>query len=180
MDEKKGRSVMLLYFSGNAVFDSYRMFEGLADEAKQELDKNPGRYSGVAMPDEYLSALDTILISTAKNPKTAASMKKILQEIREKYGYGKFDIPSAPESDTEPFARLATRKYLLDRIVLAQKKLMELCKEHQNKTGNLVQVISSDPTSQLRIQHQSRVFTNRITGMKVCRSSVQRLCRSLF
>ena len=157
MDEKKGRSVMLLYFSGNAIFDSYRMFEGLADEAKQELDKNPGRYSGVAMPDEYLSALDTILISTAKNPKTAGSMEKILQEIREKYGYGKFDIPSAPESDGEPFARLATRKYLLDRIVLAQKKLMELCKEHQNKTGNIVQVISSDPTSQLRIQHQSRV-----------------------
>ena len=157
MDGKKGRSIMLLYFSSRTVFDPYRMFEGLADEAKEELDKNPGRYSGVAMPDEYLSAVDSHLIYAARNPKTAASMEKILQEIREKYGYGKFDVPSSPESDTEPFARLAGRKYLLDKIVLAQKKMMEVCREHQNRTGNIVQVISSDPTSQLRIQHQSRV-----------------------
>lgn len=157
MNGKKGRSVMLLYFPAKSVFDPYRLFEGLADEAREELEKNPGRYSGVAMPDEYLHALDSILAQTAADPMTARSMDGIRAEIREKYGYGKYDIPSSPHTNTEPFARLAARKYLLDKMVLAQKKMMEVCREHQEKTGNIVQVISSDPTSQMRIQHQSRI-----------------------
>ncbi len=157
MNGKKGRSVMLLYFSGKSVFDPYRLFEGLADETREELEKNPGRYSGVAMPDEYLHALDVILAQTAADPNTARSMDGIRAEIRKKYGYGKYDIPSSPDTGTEPFAHLAARKYLLDKMVLAQKKVMEVCREHQKKTGNIVQVISSDPTSQMRIQHQSRI-----------------------
>ncbi|MBE6370853.1 MAG: hypothetical protein E7055_02115 [Lentisphaerae bacterium] len=157
MDGKPGRSVMLLYYTGRNGFDPYWMFEGLADETAEELKKNPARYSGVAMPDEYLHGLDSILAATAANPKTAASVEAIRREIREKYGYGKYDIPSSPETDTEPFARLAMRKYLLAKMVLAQKKMMEVCREHQKKTGYTVQVISSDPTSQMRIQHQSRI-----------------------
>ena len=157
MDGKPGRSVMLLYYTGKGGFDPYRMFEGLADETAEELKNNPARYSGVAMPDEYLHGLDSILTSTAANPKTAASVEAIRREIREKYGYGKYDIPSSPDTDTEPFARLATRKYLLAKMVLAQKKMMEVCRAHQKRTGYIVQVISSDPTSQMRIQHQSRI-----------------------
>jgi len=99
---------------------------------------------GVFTGDEHFPKLIRTLPRFKKNPSLWPEIENIDQEVRMKYGFGKYGIPVGP-GDTNPFRWSAFYRWLADSMIERQKKLYSMTKEVTPQ----VKVLSTDPSSHL-------------------------------
>jgi len=75
-------------------------------------------------------------ISVVPNDKRYQEVIQADQEIREQYGFGKYGMPESNE-DADPFARIAHRRWVSDRLTELFKKTREEVKEVNPHTAML-------------------------------------------
>ena len=131
----------------------------LFDWTRNLLKKNPGVYWGISLGDEATEHLTRRLIDSIND---ASKMKKdpylraAAKEIKEKYGYGKYGVPSSSKSN-ERFKWIAVKKYVFAQILEIQKELFKICNEFKRSNGERLVSISADPMGGLNIlQNQNR------------------------
>ncbi|MBQ7652114.1 MAG: hypothetical protein IJS15_14225 [Victivallales bacterium] len=149
-----------------AVYD--RMFS----LTRKALEENPDTVWGISLGDEAFEHLLYKFIDNANDEKKLAEsppLREAVRTVKEKYGFGKFGVPSSSSGGTdERFQWLATKNYMYDRLHQMQRDLYKLCREYTFHGKPLV-CISCDPVGGLNvIQQQSRdkdycdIFTGQV------------------
>ena len=135
-----------------------RAYQDQLDKVEALLKENPQCIQMVTPGDEVLYRWVSTMIQHAQNPAYAnrPDFKAAMETLKRDYGFGKYGLPSAMNATGEPFNFLATRNWLLDRMLAFQKDLWNLCKKYQATDGGKVLVLSDDPIGWGLIQHQSR------------------------
>lgn len=135
-----------------------KAYQDQLDKVESLLKENPGSIQMVTIGDEVLYRWVSVMIERAANPDYAnrPDFKAAVQAIKRDYGFGKYGLPSSLNASDEPFNFLATRNWLLARMLAFQKDLWKLCKQYKGSDGGEILVLSEDPIGYGLIQHQSR------------------------
>ena len=156
-----GKVIYFPYHNGQNAFPYNPVVrQRLLKELDDRLKNGAGEYYGVSMGDETLLYSERMLIRRYTTPGETEKdpyLKQAAEIIKRDYGFGKYGIPSSESTREEPFARLATRKYLLAQMRALQKEISEICLKYQQKNGKPLVRFSSNPMSGLLLQDQSRM-----------------------
>ncbi len=139
---------------------------------RKSLDEKPDTIWGISLGDEAFEHLLYKFIDNANDEKKLSAsphLREAVKTVKEKYGFGKYGVPSNSRGDTdERFQWLATKNYMYDRLHQMQRDLYKLCQEYTFHGKPLV-CISCDPVGGLNVvQQQSRdkdycdIFTGQV------------------
>lgn len=160
---RKTGNGLCLYFphSNNpACVYNLKARQGLYDWLRKQLKRYPGICWGISLGDEVTESLMNHFIKAVNDPQKMQDdplLRAAADEVKEKYGYGKFGVPSSPMAKGERFQWIAVKKYIYSETLEMQKGIYRICQEHSGPDGKKLAAISADPQSGLNIiQNQSR------------------------
>ena len=125
---------------------------------KKTLDKHSPGMWGVTIGDEAFSQTVRRIVARGNDPAYLASdpaLKKALEEVKIKYGYGKYGLPKTVSADA-PFDWIALRKWYFARLLPIQKDLYLLAKKYKGSNGKEMVVVSHDHVDWAFMQQVSR------------------------
>ena len=125
---------------------------------KKTLDKHSSGMWGVTIGDEAFSQTVRRIVTRGNDPAFLASdpaLKKALEEVKTRYGYGKYSLPETVSADA-PFDWIALRKWYFARLLPIQKDLYLLAKKYKGSNGKEMVVVSHDHVDWALMQQVSR------------------------
>jgi len=121
--------------------------ENFGKKLKEKIEEDPESWWAVSTGDEVIDSQVHGLIEAYNKPafrEKYPELDEIAAIIKEKYGYGKYGIPSGVKSDNEPYSWLATRRYCLDRHIEVQKIAYDVAKKTKVMNGKPPIVFGED------------------------------------
>ena len=155
----------MVYFSywGNGCTALYndKVADKLFQELEEYLERHKGAVMGVHLGDECLSVFEESFINRARNPKQAAraatpEFQEALRRVRDEYGYGRFGLPSSLQAENEPFQWLATRKFIIDRMLQFQERLYGITRRYSQADGTHLLCQTATGREQTHLFHPER------------------------
>ena len=139
---------------GRKIFMDPANLQGYLDRLPARLKRNPDWWWGVTIGDEPFAYSKGAFYGflECKDELDYPYIDQALAEIKNKYGYGKFGVPSSLKAANEPFQWIAFNRWLNDKFAEAQKKLYTKVKE----VDPSLYMIGEDSVSHTRAYGYSR------------------------
>ncbi|MBO5760406.1 MAG: hypothetical protein J6S53_02560 [Lentisphaeria bacterium] len=132
--------------------------EAFMKSIRETLDKYSSGMWGVTIGDEAFSQTVRRIVTRGNNKKILESdpaLKNALEEVKTKYGYGKYCLPETLSAEA-PFDWIALRKWFFDQLLPIQKELFALAKKYKGSNGKPLTIVSHDHVDWAIMQQISR------------------------